>query len=84
VVGRWEKELASALASAPVSKALSNLGIAASKLPGAQTQGFMVDDQAGADRQSMVSRPFGEHGRRQPSSGFRSQPCSTSGAGAIW
>lgn len=43
---RWEKELAGALASAPVSKALSDLGITVSKLGGAKTQRFMADDLA--------------------------------------
>ena len=41
---RWEKELATALVSAPVSKALSALGITPGKLNGVQTQRFMSDD----------------------------------------
>jgi len=41
---RWEKELAIALASAPVSKALADLGVTPGNLNAAQTQRFMADD----------------------------------------
>ncbi|EJE50740.1 hypothetical protein PMI14_04602 [Acidovorax sp. CF316] len=43
---RWEKELAAALVSAPVSKALSDLSITPGKLNAVQTQRFMTDDLA--------------------------------------
>lgn len=45
VMQRWEKELAVALASAPVSRTLSELGVAPGKLASAPTQRFLAEDK---------------------------------------
>lgn len=46
VAQRWEKELATALASAPVSRALTELGITRSDMTAVQTQSFLAEDRA--------------------------------------
>jgi tripartite-type tricarboxylate transporter receptor subunit TctC len=46
IAQRWEKELAKALASAPVSRSLAELGITPGKTTSAQTQRFLAEDKA--------------------------------------
>jgi tripartite-type tricarboxylate transporter receptor subunit TctC len=46
VAQKWEKELATALASAPVSRTLADLGITKVDMTPAQMQRFLADDKA--------------------------------------
>jgi tripartite-type tricarboxylate transporter receptor subunit TctC len=45
VAQRWERELAAALSSAPVSRTLAELAITPGKMTSAQTQRFLAEDK---------------------------------------